>query len=100
MRWMASRNASGCAKSGVMSLKRMPGLGKSGMSRMYFVRSIAEALRAAVDRYAYEVPISEATMPWTIRQAGPADAPVIVEFNRRLAEETEGKSLDPDVLAA
>lgn len=39
-------------------------------------------------------------MPWTIRQAGPADAPIIVEYNRRLAEETEGKALDPAVLAA
>ncbi len=39
-------------------------------------------------------------MPWTIRQAGPADAPTIVEYNRRLAEETEGKALDPAVLAA
>jgi len=33
-------------------------------------------------------------MPWTIRQGRPADAPTIVEFNRRLALETEGKALD------
>ena len=39
-------------------------------------------------------------MPLTIRRATPADAPTIVEFNRRLAEETEGKTLDPAVLAA
>ena len=39
-------------------------------------------------------------MPWTIRQAGPADAPTIVDYNRRLAVETEGKALDPAVLAA
>lgn len=33
-------------------------------------------------------------MSWTIRQAGPADAPTVVEYNRRLALETEGKTLD------
>jgi len=38
-------------------------------------------------------------MPWTIRQAGPADAPTIVEYNRRLAEESEGKALDLTILA-
>jgi GNAT superfamily N-acetyltransferase len=39
-------------------------------------------------------------MPLSIRQAVPADAAVIVEFNRRLAEESEGKTLDAAVLAA
>ncbi len=39
-------------------------------------------------------------MPWTIRQGRPADAPTIVEFNRRLALETEDKALDPAVLTA
>jgi GNAT superfamily N-acetyltransferase len=38
-------------------------------------------------------------MPWTIRRATPADAAVIAEFNRRLAEETEDKILDPTLLA-
>ena len=33
-------------------------------------------------------------MPISIRLAGPADAPVIVEFNRLLALETESKVLD------
>jgi GNAT superfamily N-acetyltransferase len=33
-----------------------------------------------------------------IRPASPDDRAVVVEFNRRLAEETEGKALDPDVL--
>lgn len=33
-------------------------------------------------------------MPLTIRPAVVADAPLIVEFNRRMAEETEGKALD------
>ncbi len=33
-------------------------------------------------------------MPLTIRRATSADAPVIVEFNRLLAEESEGKALD------
>jgi GNAT superfamily N-acetyltransferase len=37
-------------------------------------------------------------MPLTIRQATPADAAVVVEFNRRMAQETEGKHLDADVL--
>jgi GNAT superfamily N-acetyltransferase len=39
-------------------------------------------------------------MRLTIRRAAPADAVVVIEFNRRLAEETEGKTLDPAVLAA
>ncbi len=38
-------------------------------------------------------------MPLSIRRAGPADAAVIVEFNRLLAAESEGKTLDPAVLA-
>ena len=36
----------------------------------------------------------------TIRSAQPSDAPAIVEFNRRLALETEDKVLDPGVLSA
>jgi ribosomal protein S18 acetylase RimI-like enzyme len=36
----------------------------------------------------------------TLRRADAADAPTIVEFNLRLAEESEGKLLDPAVLAA
>jgi GNAT superfamily N-acetyltransferase len=39
-------------------------------------------------------------MPLVLRSATPADAAVVVEYNRRLAEETEGKRLDPQVLAA
>ena len=39
-------------------------------------------------------------MAVTIRQATPADAPVIVDFNLRMAHETEDKGLDPEVLAA
>ena len=35
-----------------------------------------------------------------IRPAGPADAAVIADFNARLAEESEGKRLDPEVLLA
>ena len=38
-------------------------------------------------------------MPLSIRRATPADAPVIVEFNRLLAEESEGKNLDLKLLA-
>jgi ribosomal protein S18 acetylase RimI-like enzyme len=37
-------------------------------------------------------------MPLSIRRAAPADAPVIIEFNRLLAQESEGKTLDPAVL--
>jgi len=39
-------------------------------------------------------------MTLSIRKATPADAATIVEFNRRLALETEDKVLDPEVLAA
>jgi GNAT superfamily N-acetyltransferase len=39
-------------------------------------------------------------MPLTVRRATPADAPTIVEFNRLLAEESEGQHLDPEVLSA
>ena len=38
-------------------------------------------------------------MPPTVRPATPADAAVVVEFNRLLALETEHKALDPAVLA-
>ena len=39
-------------------------------------------------------------MPITVRRAAAADAAVIVDFSRRLAEESEGKALDPVVLRA
>jgi GNAT superfamily N-acetyltransferase len=39
-------------------------------------------------------------MAFRVREATPADAAVVVEFNRLLAEESEGKQLDPAVLAA
>ncbi len=39
-------------------------------------------------------------MPLTVRRAEPSDAPVLVEYNRLLALETEGKTLDPAVLTA
>jgi GNAT superfamily N-acetyltransferase len=42
----------------------------------------------------------EATMPLTVRPATQADLETIVEFNRRLAEESEGKALDLAVLTA
>lgn len=38
-------------------------------------------------------------MSLAIRRATPADAPTVVEFNRLLAEESEGKVLDPAVLS-
>jgi ribosomal protein S18 acetylase RimI-like enzyme len=38
-------------------------------------------------------------MPLTVRPAVPSDADTIVEFNLRLARETENKALDPAVLA-
>src|SRR5262245_53938369 len=37
-------------------------------------------------------------MPLVIRQAGPADAPVIVEYNQQMAQETENKELDRAIL--
>lgn len=37
-------------------------------------------------------------MSLTIRSATPADAAIVAEFNARLAEESEGKTLDPAVL--
>jgi GNAT superfamily N-acetyltransferase len=37
-------------------------------------------------------------MPPLLRRAVPSDAPVIVDFNRRLALESEGLTLDPAVL--
>ncbi len=39
-------------------------------------------------------------MPLTVRRAATPDLPVIVEFNRRLAKESEGKILDPAVVSA
>jgi GNAT superfamily N-acetyltransferase len=36
----------------------------------------------------------------TVRRATPADAPIVVEFNYRLAQETEAKTLDRAVLTA
>ncbi|HKB01256.1 MAG TPA: GNAT family N-acetyltransferase [Gemmataceae bacterium] len=38
-------------------------------------------------------------MPLAIRRADPRDTAVVAEFNRLLASETEGKILDPGVLA-
>jgi ribosomal protein S18 acetylase RimI-like enzyme len=37
-------------------------------------------------------------MPVVIRRAVADDVPVLVEFNRRLARETENKDLDPEVV--
>ncbi len=37
-------------------------------------------------------------MTIVIRDASLADGPIIAKFNSRLREETEGKSLDPDVI--
>jgi len=38
-------------------------------------------------------------MAVTIREANLADAPVICEYNRRLAQESEGKTLEPAIVA-
>ena len=38
-------------------------------------------------------------MPYFVRSATPLDAPTIVDFNCRLARETESKTLDPPVIA-
>jgi GNAT superfamily N-acetyltransferase len=42
---------------------------------------------------------AETGMTLTIRRGEPRDAAVIVDFNRRMAKETEHKDLDPAVLA-
>jgi len=42
----------------------------------------------------------EAIMPIIVRRATPADIPTIVDFNRRMALETEDKNLDLEVLTA
>jgi ribosomal protein S18 acetylase RimI-like enzyme len=55
---------------------------------------------APLDGTIYQLCESEATMPLTIRRAQLTDATIIVEFNRRLALETEAKSLDRSLLAA
>jgi ribosomal protein S18 acetylase RimI-like enzyme len=39
-------------------------------------------------------------MTWAIRRAEPRDLAVVVEYNRRLAHETEGYTLDPERLQA
>jgi ribosomal protein S18 acetylase RimI-like enzyme len=39
-------------------------------------------------------------MPLTLRRGTSADAAVLVEFNQRLAQETEGKTLDTAVVSA
>jgi GNAT superfamily N-acetyltransferase len=39
-------------------------------------------------------------MPLIVRRAAAPDLPTLVEFNRRLAKESEGKTLDPAVLTA
>src|SRR5262245_12556309 len=82
-----------------MSLNRIPGLGKSGMSRMYAFRSIA-VLQVPPPPMTYSLPPAEATMGPTIRRAVEADAPLVAEYNQRLAQETEGRTLDAGVLAA
>jgi GNAT superfamily N-acetyltransferase len=48
----------------------------------------------------YRIVQEQATMSLMIRRAMAADAPTIVELNRRLAEESEGKTLDLAVLGA
>src|SRR5207302_721115 len=53
-----------------------------------------------VRRTRYGFPEGEATMALTVRPATPADVPLIVEYNRRLARETEHKELDPATVAA
>lgn len=47
---------------------------------------------------AYDLEESETTMPVQIRAATLDDAAIIAEYNRRLAWETEHKTLDPDVV--
>jgi hypothetical protein len=46
----------------------------------------------------YDISPSRATTCFRLRRAMPADAPILVDFNRRLAEESEGKPLELAVL--
>src|SRR5271163_4909522 len=48
----------------------------------------------------YDFPEVQATMPPSIRRAASTDAPTIIEFNRLLALESEGKELDRAQLTA
>jgi ribosomal protein S18 acetylase RimI-like enzyme len=48
----------------------------------------------------YQVFQKEAIMPIQVRRTTAADAPIVVEFNRRLAQESEGKALDINLLEA
>src|SRR5262245_32625012 len=48
----------------------------------------------------YKLRPGEATMPLTVRRAAASDAATIVEFNQLLAEESEGKRLDPAKVTA
>src|SRR5947208_2929786 len=43
-------------------------------------------------------PRASAAATASTRRPTPADVPILIEFNRRLAEESEGKALDLDVL--
>ena len=83
-----------------MSLNTIPGLGKSGMSRIKVFRSNMRASAAVgrITRYGFSS--CEATMPLTIRPATPADVPIIAEYNCRLARETEHLELDPATVTA
>jgi GNAT superfamily N-acetyltransferase len=48
----------------------------------------------------YELHQGEATMPLSVRRAVVTDLSTIVEFNQRLAAESEGKTLDRALLTA
>src|SRR4051812_23005577 len=82
-----------------MSLKTMPGFGKSGISRTYACRSMPVASGCAYSEV-YELSSFEATMPMLPRPAPFADAAVLADYNARLAEESEGKALDRATLDA
>src|SRR5436190_19584179 len=93
---MDSRNASGFASKGVMSLKRMPGFGKSGMSRMYSLRSIVRLLMQRRIRIHFH---GGNRMSLSIRRGVPADADIVAHMNSHMALETEGKTLDRPIVA-
>src|SRR5258708_19095288 len=77
----------------------MPGLGKSGISRIYLDRSIPSPFSPRA-MPGYNRGKDQATMPLTIRRAVTSDIDQIIDFNCRLAQETEGKTLDPAVVRA
>src|SRR5205823_7225998 len=69
------------------------------ISRIYWDKSIRSPLSpGAMPGYSHGK--DQATMPFTIRSAKNSDIDQIIDFDCRLAQETEGKTLEPAVVRA